>query len=128
MTLLLGIDLGTSSVKAVLFDVDTARIAAVATREYPIDKPAPDRAEQRPDDWWEAAVDVVQRAVAQAGRNDVAAIGFSGQMHATVLIGGDGTPLQPAIIWPDQRSAAEVRTLIETVGEERYAEICGTLP
>lgn len=129
MTLLLGIDIGTSSAKAVLFDPDTAQIAAVTRGyEYPINKPRPDYAEQNPDDWWRATVAAVRAALAQAGRDDVAGISFSAQMHATVLVGADGQPVRPAIVWPDTRTAVEVRDLIETVGAKRYAAIAGTLP
>lgn len=129
MTLLLGIDIGTSSAKAVLFDPDTAQIAAVSSgAEYPIIKTRPDYAEQDPDDWWRAVVKVVRGALEQAGRDDVAAISFSAQMHATVLIGADGKPVRPAVVWPDTRTAQEVADLIASVGAERYASICGTLP
>lgn len=128
MPLLLGIDIGTSSVKAVLFDPDTAQVAAVAGREYPIHKPAPDRAEQDPDDWWNASVDVVRRALAQAGRRDVSAVGLCGQMHGTIMLDAHAQSIHPAIAWPDQRSAAECAELIALLGAARYAGIAGTLP
>lgn len=128
MPLLLGIDIGTSSVKALLFDPDSVGIAAVAGREYPIYKPAPDRAEQDPDDWWRATIDVVQAACAQAGRRDVAAIGLCGQMHGFAMLGADQRSLHPAIVWPDQRSAAECAELVGLLGAERFAAIAGTLP
>lgn len=128
MTLLLGIDIGTSSAKAVLFDPDTAQILAVAGHEYPLHKPAPDRAEQNPEDWWQATITIVRRLISQAGRMDVVGISFSGQMHGTVLLGRAGQPLHPAIIWADQRSMAQVERLINTVGPERYAAMAGTLP
>lgn len=128
MTLLLGIDIGTSSAKAVLFDPETAQTLAVAGQEYPIHKPAPDRAEQNPEDWWQASVAVVRQVTAQAGRTDVAAISFSGQMHGTVLLDRAGVPLHPAIIWADQRSAAACAKLTATLGPEHYAAVAGTLP
>ncbi len=128
MPLLLGIDIGTSSIKAALFDPDKAQIVAVAAREYPIYKPAPDRAEQDADDWWRASVDVVRRVVADSGRDDVTGIGFSGQMHGGVFLDRSLQPVAPAIIWPDQRSVVEVDDLIALVGRERYAAIAGTLP
>lgn len=128
MTLLLGLDLGTSSVKAVLFDAATNQTLAVAGQEYPLHKPAPDRAEQNPEEWQQATVAVVRRVIEQAGRKDVAGISFSGQMHGTVLLDRAGRPLHPAIIWADQRSAAACTTLTATLGAERYAAITGTLP
>jgi xylulokinase len=128
MRLLLGIDIGTSSAKAVLFDSETAQTLAVAGHEYPIHKPAPDRAEQNPEDWWQATVAVVRQVTTQARRTDVAAISFSGQMHGTVLLDQADVPLHPAIIWADQRSAAACTTLTHTLGAERYAALTGTLP
>lgn len=128
MSLLLGIDLGTSSVKAIMFDSATSSIKAVAGREYAINHPAPDRAEQDPDEWWRATVEVVRRVTAEAGTNEVTAISFSGQMHGTVLLGKDSKPIAPAIIWADQRTAATIAELTATLGGEQYAAIAGTLP
>lgn len=128
MTYLLGIDIGTSSAKAILFDVDSSQIKAVAGYEYPISHPAPDRAEQDPDDWWRATVDVVRRVTADADVDQVAGISFSGQMHGTVMVGEDLKPVAPAIIWPDQRTANTVSELIALLGSDAYAAIAGTLP
>lgn len=128
MALLLGIDIGTSSVKGVLFDTETSRVAAVGQREYPIHKPAPDRAEQDPEDWWRATVDVVRQVTTAAGRTDVAAIGLCGQMHGFAMVDEKKQSIHPAIIWADQRSAAEVEALIGMLGAERYTQIAGTLP
>ncbi|MCK6627015.1 MAG: xylulokinase [Anaerolineae bacterium] len=128
MPLLLGIDIGTSSAKAVLFDPETGQTVAAAGQEYPLHKPAPDRAEQNPEDWWQATIAIVRRATEQAGRSDVAAISFSGQMHGTVLLDRAGVPLHPAIIWADQRSAAACAKLTAALGPERYAAVAGTLP
>jgi xylulokinase len=128
MSFLLGIDIGTSSAKAVLFDAETNHTLAVAGQEYPLHKPAPDRAEQQPEDWWQGTVAVVRQVISHVGRTDVAAISFSGQMHGTVLLDRAGVPLHPAIIWADQRSAAACLTLVNILGPERYAALTGTLP
>src|SRR6266581_3569100 len=112
MTFLLGIDIGTSSAKAILFDVDSSQIVAVAGQEYPIRHPAPDRAEQDPDDWWRATVDVVRRVTSAAKVDSVAGISFSGQMHGTVMVGTDLKPIAPAIIWADQRTGSTVAELV----------------
>jgi xylulokinase len=128
MSLLLGIDIGTSSVKAVLFDPDTVGVVAVAQHEYPIHKPAPDRAEQDPDDWWNATIEVVHAVTAHAGRRDIIAIGLCGQMHGTVMLDANNRSLAPAIVWPDQRSAAEVDRLVNLLGAQRYTSIAGTMP
>lgn len=128
MSLLLGIDIGTSSAKAVLFDSETGSTLATAGREYPILRPAPDRAEQRPEDWWAASVEVTRRVLADADGRDVAAISLTGQMHGVVLLDSHGIPLGDAIIWNDQRSVEEVRALVESVGWEHFTAITGTLP
>lgn len=128
MSLLLGIDLGTSSVKAVLFDPDQAKILAVATQEYPLDKPQPDRAEQNPETWWQATVKTVRQIIQKIDYSQVKAISFSGQMHGTVLLDAKNIPLHPAIIWADQRSSEACQTLTDTVGAAQYATIAGTLP
>ena len=126
--MLLGIDIGTSSVKAALFDPETGAAVASAGREYPIHKPAPDRAEQNPEDWWRAAAAVTQQIIEQSGRREVRGIGLCGQMHGVTLLGKDRQPLHPAIMWADQRSAAECLELIDLLGAERYAKTAGTLP
>lgn len=128
MPLLLGLDIGTSSTKAVLFDAESARSAAVAGREYPLHTPVPEAAEQNPNDWWQAVIAVTQQVTAQAGRRDIAAISFSGQMHGTVLLDAGRQPLGPAIIWADQRSAAASADLIARVGADRFTALAGTLP
>lgn len=125
---LLGIDIGTSSVKAVLFDVENAQITATASQEYPIHKPLSDRAEQNPDDWWNATITVVRQVMTNLKLESVIGIGFSGQMHGTVLVDAAGKPIRPAIIWADQRSSAECAELVAAVGAENYASTAGTLP
>ena len=131
--LLLGLDLGTSALKALLVDLD-GRVVGTGAGGYPIDRPAPDRAEQDPEAWWLALAASVRQALARALATDpsgpdpatrLAAIGVSGQMHGTVLLGGDRWPLGPAIIWPDQRSARQVEALTAEVGPERVIEIVG---
>jgi xylulokinase len=128
MSYLLGIDIGTSSAKAILFDPETAETAAVAGHEYPIQKPAPDRAEQNPNDWCNATVEVVHRVLSQVENPEVTAISFSGQMHGGVFLDKNDQPLCPAIIWADQRSIESSALLIESLGQERYTAIAGTLP
>ncbi len=128
MPLLLGIDLGTSSVKAVLFDPDTSQTLAVAGEEYPIHKPQPDRAEQYPSEWAAATDNVIAQVIAQSGRDDIAGIGFSGQMHGVSLYSPKRGFVRPSIIWADQRMAHEVDEIVALVGADEHARICGTLP
>jgi xylulokinase len=126
MARLLGIDVGTSSVKALLFDSEQKRVLAVQSEEYPIHTPSPDRAEQDPDDYWQATVRAVRHALHTSSTSTVAAIGFSGQMHGTIMLGSDLRPLHPAIIWADARTVDEPQQLLQAVPD--YAEIAGTIP
>jgi xylulokinase len=108
----LGIDVGTSSVKAVLVN-DTGEIVATASRELELSHPAPLWSEQDPDAWVDAAIGAVDDIAAAHRREmaDVRGIGLSGQMHGAALLGADGRPLRPAILWNDGRSYAECAEL-----------------
>lgn len=101
--MLLGIDLGTGSVKAVLLDA-AGTVLAEASHPYPVQSPKPGWAETDPEAWWSAVALVVQQVVANAS-HPVEAIGLSGQMHGVVLIDKEGQPLRPAILWADMRSS-----------------------
>ncbi|MFN2278460.1 MAG: xylulokinase [Candidatus Promineifilaceae bacterium] len=111
MTHLLGIDLGTSSVKVALFEAAALPLIATAVREYPVNQPQPGYAEQDPDVWWQAVVGAVRDVLDGRNPHDVQAIGLDGQMHGLVCLGADYRPLHPAIIWADTRAAAEAEQL-----------------
>lgn len=102
---LLGIDLGTGSVKLVTLDADGVE-RAVASEPYALSSPQPGWAEIAPDTWWHALVRAAERLPADE-RAQVAAIGFSGQMHGVVPLDGDGRPVRPALLWPDTRAVRE---------------------
>lgn len=107
----LGVDLGTSSVKAVVVDAD-GRAQGSGAAGYGIARPAPGHAEQDVEDWWRAAIAAVRQALgAVAGGDAVQAIGLGGQMHGTVLLDEARGVLAPAVIWSDQRSRAEAREI-----------------
>jgi xylulokinase len=127
MSQLLGIDLGTSSVK-VLLATETGQILGGGSAEYPIHHPRPGWAEQYPDDWWQAIVQSVRQALAETGDTpaSISAIGLSGQMHGTVLLGKAGQLLAPAVIWPDQRSQHQVQEITAMIGAERLIELTGS--
>ena len=122
--LFLGIDVGTSAVKALLVD-DRQRAIAEASEPLAISRPQPLWSEQNPEDWWTA----VSRAVltlkqaAPGGLGAVRAVGLSGQMHGAVLLDRNDTVLRPAILWNDGRSHAECRTLEHRVSD--LAHIAG---
>jgi xylulokinase len=103
----LGIDIGTSGVKAVLVN-EAGAIVATAARELALSHPAPLWSEQDPDAWVDAAIGAVDDLASAHPRNVAAVrgIGLSGQMHGATLLGEDGRPLRPAILWNDGRSHA----------------------
>jgi xylulokinase len=123
---LLGIDLGTSSVKAVVIN-EGGELLTTGSREYPIHAPRTGWAEQQPDEWWDAVVPAVREAASHTN-GTICAVGLSGQMHGTVLVQENGIPLGPAIIWADQRSAEEVEELKARVGRNELGRIAGTAP
>jgi xylulokinase len=104
--MLLGVDLGTSSVKAALLDPG-GTIASEGSAPYGVSHPASGWAESNPDDWWQGACAAIRRAVDGRG-GAVRAIGLSGQMHGVVLTDTAGQPVRPAILWPDTRSALQL--------------------
>ncbi|MDR2504676.1 MAG: xylulokinase [Oscillospiraceae bacterium] len=124
MKYILGLDLGTSGTKTVLFD-ETGRALASASREYPLYQPQNGWAEQDPYDWRDAAYETISAVLEKSGVNpdDVVSLGMSGQMHGLVLLGEDGVPLRSSIIWADQRTQKECDEITEIIGKERIIEI-----
>jgi xylulokinase len=108
MAVCIGIDVGTSGTKALTISPD-GKILASANSHYPCAHPKPLWSEQDPEDWWQATVKVVRAIVKQAKLKpaDVAAIGLSGQMHGSVFLDKAGKVIRPALLWNDQRTAAE---------------------
>lgn len=124
--LFLGIDLGTSSLKALVVD-STGNVIGQGSGEYPILSPQPAYAEQEPQAWWRAAVQAVRQATANLShRYAIVVLALSGQMHGTVLLDGSAQPLAPAIIWPDQRSYAEVAQITAQIGAEKLIVLTGS--
>ena len=110
MKYLLGIDLGTSGTKTVIFTQEGEPVAS-ATEEYPMDQPQNGWAEQHPDDWWKAARNTVSQVLEDSGIDpgEIAGIGISGQMHGLVMLDKNGKVLRPAILWCDGRTTEECR-------------------
>jgi xylulokinase len=119
MTYLLGLDLGTSGVKALLLPVDDADAPVLsATVELTFSTPRPGWSEQDPTDWWRATAKVIREILDRSGvrTGEVAGLATSGQMHGTTLLDSEGEVLMPCILWNDQRSAEECRIITERVG------------
>ncbi len=124
MKYVLGIDLGTSGTKTVLFDQE-GHAQASSTVEYPMYQPHNGWAEQAPEDWYNAAVATIRTVLQKSGvaREDVVALGISGQMHGLVMLDEKGQVLRRSIIWCDQRTAKECDEIHEKVGRERLISI-----
>src|SRR3712207_3952769 len=104
--MLLGLDLGTSSVKALLLD-ENGDALVERSAFYPVRSPRAGWAESSPEDWWSAVAEATRAAVGQRGA-DVTAIGLSGQMHGVVLADDLGRPLRSAVLWADTRSGEQL--------------------
>ena len=124
MRYLIGIDLGTSGTKTVLFD-EKGNVIASKTIEYPLYQARNGWAEQEPLDWWNAAKDTIKAVIAESGISnaDIAGVGISGQMHGLVMLDENGEVLRRSIIWCDQRTAKECEEITRKVGAKRLIEI-----
>jgi xylulokinase len=133
MALLLGVDIGSSSVKAALLDAETGRALATAAApdtEMEIRAPHPGWAEQDPDAWWGHLVDAVRRIRDRCpfDPDAVAAVGIGYQMHGLVLVDDAFRPLRPAIIWCDSRAVEAGNALAAEVGPDRCRAALRNLP
>ncbi|GAN87772.1 xylulokinase [Komagataeibacter intermedius] len=121
-----GIDLGTSALKAVLVD-DAQQVVATSTRPLRISTPHPGWSEQAPQDWWAALIQAMD-ALAADHRGEMAAvtgIGLSGQQHGAVLLDAHGAVLRPCILWNDERAARECVEFERRFPRSR--QVCGTI-
>jgi xylulokinase len=117
----LGLDVGTSGVKAVLVGL-SGDVVAAATSPLTLDAPRPGWAEQDPEDWWTASAAAIREVVA-AAPGGVSAIGISGQMHSSVFLDADGAVIRPALLWCDGRTTDQCREITERAGgEDRLRE------
>ena len=124
MKYVIGIDLGTSGTKTVLFD-EAGKILASALEEYPMYQPQNGWAEQDPEDWKNAAINTIRAVTEKSGvaKEDIVGLGISGQMHGLVMLDKAGKVIRNSIIWCDQRTAAECEEIEALVGRERLIEI-----
>lgn len=128
MDTVIGIDLGTSSVKALLLNM-SGRVLANQEVAYPLYSPRPGWAEQDPDEWWRAT----QQALSQLSKNIndlnaiVIGIGLSGQMNGAVLLDEKFQSIRPAIIWADARTVAQCETINSRINREKLTSITGKI-
>ncbi|WP_304517640.1 FGGY family carbohydrate kinase, partial [Cecembia rubra] len=121
--LLLGYDIGSSSVKATLLDADSGRVVAsegLPKVEMPIASPQKDWAEQDPEMWWKYIIETTHAVTKQSNvkSGELKAIGISYQMHGLVCVDKDGKVLRPSIIWCDSRAVAIGNNAFEVLGED----------
>jgi len=124
MSLLLGYDVGSSSIKATLMEAETGRVlaaVAVPDKELEIIAKKPGWAEQHPQTWWENVVAATQKIKHQTNfdAGDVRAIGISYQMHGLVIVDKNYEVLRPAIIWCDSRAVEIGRKAMKSIGERK---------
>lgn len=120
MTVYLGIDIGTSGTKTLAMRED-GEILANATVEYPLYSPKPGWSEQDPADWWDATVKSVKKVMkaAKLKAADIGGLGLSGQMHGSVFLDKKGQVIRRALLWNDQRTAAECEEIERLAGGRR---------
>lgn len=125
-TLFLGIDVSTTSAKALLID-EQGSVVATGSTELSLSTPKPLWSEQDPYEWWDATTKSIQAALQQAGVSGdaVGAIGLTGQMHGLTLLDQNGKVLRPAILWNDQRTQAECDEITEKLGFNRLLAFTG---
>jgi xylulokinase len=121
---LLGIDVSTTGVKALVIDCEGA-IAASCTSPLQLSNPRPLWSEQQPRDWWQAAVNSIHHVLQETDVESIAAIGLTGQMHGLVLLDDGGEVLRPSILWNDQRCADECDEIRTRLGKDRLVRISG---
>lgn len=113
----LGLDVGTSGVKAILVE-QGGDVVAAASEPLALSTPRPGWAEQHPDAWWEATQAATRRLLAASPGASVAAVGLSGQMHSSVFLDRAGEVIRPALLWCDGRTTAECAEITERMGGE----------
>ena len=121
----LGIDVGTGGTRALIMDT-AGRVISSGTEEHvPFASPQPGWAEQDPLDWWRACGIAVKKALQKSGirAEEIASIGFSGQMHGAVLLDAAGEVVRPALIWCDQRTEKQSRELSEQFTTEKLIQL-----
>src|SRR5436305_15116228 len=109
-----GLDAGTPSVKGLALDTGAGQVVASAEEGYPFDTPRPGWTEQDPELWWLASEKVLAALTASAG--PLGGVGLSGQMHGLVALDSSDAVLRPALLWNDQRTAAEAAEIEERLG------------
>jgi xylulokinase len=120
----MGIDVGTGGTRALIVDEQGRVIASATAAHDEMTMQQPQWAEQRPENWWQAAITAIQAALAKSAcrPDQIRGIGLSGQMHGLVLLDAMNQVIRPSLIWCDQRSQAQVDWINETIGKDKVLE------
>ena len=124
MNYLVGMDIGTSSTRAIIID-ENGKLIASATSDYPWITPKPGWVEQNPDDWWKASVNVLEKVIetSKVSPKDIASIGPSGQMHGSIFIDMEGKVIRPALLWCDQRTQTQCARIYDIFSYEGFIKL-----
>lgn len=125
MKYFIGLDIGTSCVKAML--IDKNKIVDVTSCDYPVSYPHDGMAEQNPEDWYNASITAIKRLLLKIDPGAVAAVSFSGQMHGLVALDKLDNVIRPAILWNDGRSSAETEYLNTEIGKSFLLDNTGNI-
>jgi xylulokinase len=126
MSVLLGIDLGTSGVKVLAID-EKGSTLATAMESYPLIQPKPGWSEQNPDDWWEGVKKAIQKILADPALSNttVKALALSGQMHGSVFLDNKNEVIRQPLLWNDTRTFLQCQAIKEKIGENSLLKYAG---
>ncbi len=124
MNFLLGIDIGTTSARAIIMN-EAGALVSSSTKDYTFIAPRPGWTEQDPDDWWHAAVFTIKEVLAASGipSKEIKAIGLTGQMHGSVFLDKNGKVIRPAILWNDQRTFKQCEKIYDIFGYKEFIKL-----
>jgi xylulokinase len=123
VSVLVGLDVGTSGARAVAVDGE-GNVVAEASAEYPLYSPHPGWTEQHPEDWWKSAKEALGKVTVGVD-DEVVGLGLTGQMHGSVFLDPSDEVIRPALLWNDQRTGEQCEEITVAVGEERLIELAG---
>ena len=124
MPILLGLDIGTTGARTIAVD-ERGVVVVSASAGYPLATPQPGWSEQDPEDWWRAACETLRAVGVQVAGREIVGLGLTGQMHGATFLDAADQPIRPALLWNDQRTAAQCAAMVEAVGVERLLAITG---
>ena len=125
MALLIGLDIGSSGARAIAISAEDGALVAEASEALAVSRPRPGWTEQDPDLWWDAARRTLRAVAAEVSGQELLGLGLTGQMHGSVFLDEADEVLRPALLWNDQRTAAQAAAMEERIGRDRLIEICG---